>query len=153
MRTPEHNASFATKLPDASEIKAAQQLLSWISSQPDDHEDSEISVATPNGEIATLQLSPALRMALQEVLGLVSEGRGVELVPVNSELTTQRAADILNVSRPHLVKLLDEGRIPFHKTGSHRRIKAEDVFTYKQQRDGERDRLLSEMAEEDAQYL
>ncbi len=81
----------------------------------------------------------------------MSSGKGFRLIPVNAELTTQQAADILNVSRPYFIKLLDEEKIHFTKVGRHRRVKADEVFRYKAERDGRRDRALSDMAEADAE--
>ena len=72
----------------------------------------------------------ALRL-LGEVLKAMSEGKPISLVPVATEVTTQKAAEILGCSRPHLVKLLEEGEIEFTKVGKHRRIKFEDVMNYK----------------------
>jgi excisionase family DNA binding protein len=69
-------------------------------------------------------------------------------MPVYAELTTQHAANLLNVSRPFLVKLLEEGEIPYKKVGTHRRIRLEDPLVYKEHRDGERLRHLDEMASE-----
>ncbi|MEG4346155.1 excisionase family DNA-binding protein [Microcoleus sp. A003_D6] len=65
----------------------------------------------------------------------------------NRELTTQQAADIINVSRPFLVKLLDEGAIPYIKVGSHRRIQFKDLIIYKEHRDRKRRKLLDQLIE------
>jgi len=87
----------------------------------------------------------ALKFLLQYLHSL-SEGQAVSILPVESEMSTQKAADILNVSRPHLVKMLENNEIPHHKVGRHRRIKAADLIKYKNQRDGEREEVLDELA-------
>mgnify|MGYP001811257314 CR=1 FL=1 len=79
-------------------------------------------------------------------LGQVSRGDAVTLMPVSPMLTTQQAADILTVSRPHLVSLLEMGDIAHCLVGRHRRIKAEHLFDYKQGREGKRAAALSALA-------
>ncbi len=68
---------------------------------------------------------------LAQMLKTMSEGKPFSLVPMATEVTTQKAAEMLGCSRPHLVKLLEEGKIPFTKVGKHRRIKFDDVMTYR----------------------
>ena len=85
----------------------------------------------------------------------MARGDSITVVPVGREVTTQQAADLLNVSRQYLVRLLDEGRIPFRKTGKHRRIRIEDVLAFKETRDKDRRaglRELSRMTEEFGGY-
>ena len=67
---------------------------------------------------------------LAKILKAMSEGKPISIVPIAAEMTTQAAAEFLNCSRPHLVKLLEEGKIPFTKIGKHRRVKFEDVTNY-----------------------
>jgi excisionase family DNA binding protein len=67
------------------------------------------------------------------------------IVPGGAVMTTQQAADLLNLSRQYLVRLLDDGKIPYDRTGKHRRLKIEDVLAYKQKRDRERDEKLDEL--------
>ena len=98
-------------------------------------------------------LHRSLSDLLLEMLRVVGQGDAVTLVPVHKRLTTQQAADILNVSRPHLVKLLEAGKIPFETVGRHRRVTAQDVFDYRTHRAAERDRALTELAENDADLI
>jgi len=89
---------------------------------------------------------PRMALALlRDLLTEMAQGNAVTVVPTHAELTTQEAANLLNVSRPHLIKLLEEKRIPFSKTGAHRRIRYQDLRAYKQQRDAESHKLLDEL--------
>ncbi|WP_051946800.1 helix-turn-helix domain-containing protein [Thermus amyloliquefaciens] len=81
-------------------------------------------------EGAVLELTPELAHLLRRLLEPLAQGKPVRVVPLEAELTTQEAADILGVSRPHLVRLLEEGKIPFRKVGSHRRVRAQDLLDY-----------------------
>lgn len=74
--------------------------------------------------------APALRL-LREILDWMAHGQGAAVTPLHAELTTQQAAGLLQVSRTHLVQLLDEGRIPCRKVGSHRRVRAEDIIAWR----------------------
>ena len=86
---------------------------------------------------------------VQSILSEVAQSHAVQLVPVHAELRTQEAADLLGVSRPHLVKLLDEGKLDSWKIGTHRRVKLENLLVYRDQRDRERQQSLQELADLD----
>lgn len=86
---------------------------------------------------------------VQAILSEVAQGHAVQIVAVHAELRTQEAADLLGVSRPHLVKLLDEGTIPHWKVGVHRRVRLQDVLDYRERRGKERQQALQQLADLD----
>ena len=86
---------------------------------------------------------------LAKILKATSQGKPISIVPIATEMTTQAAAELLGCSRPHLVKLLESGEIPFTKVGRHRRVKFEDVMNYKEEKKAEREALLIEIMKED----
>jgi len=99
-------------------------------------------------------LSSSLSEAISQLMGLIANRKEVAIVPINEELTAQQAAQLLGVSRPHLVKLLQAESIPYAKTGSHYRILASDLLAFKQQREERRARLnqLTELMQEEGFY-
>jgi excisionase family DNA binding protein len=88
---------------------------------------------------------------LVQVVGYMNQGKGVSIIPVMQELTTQQAANILGVSRPFLIGLLNAKEIPCHKVGTHRRIYLKDVMDYSERRDKMRQRILAEIAKKDVE--
>lgn len=95
-----------------------------------------------------LVLPSFLAAMLRDLVGALARGDMVTLIPSHRELTTQEAADILNVSRQYVVQLLDEGAIPFTRVNKHRRIRADDLIAFKQQRDQKRREGLRQMTQE-----
>ena len=140
--------------PHSAEMESARRLREAIASRIKDHnEPTRLSVASNGSDLRIVTLSPALTDLLLEVLRMVSSGQGVCVTAVEAELTTQQAADLLNVSRPYLVKLLENGEMPFTRTGRHRRIRAADLFEFKVKRDAERFDALAALAKMDARDL
>jgi excisionase family DNA binding protein len=97
----------------------------------------------PHGE--EIELPQSLFIMLRQIVHYLLNGRAVTIVPLNKELTTQEAADILNVSRPYLIKLLEQEMIPYTKIGTHRRIRFTDLLEYKKRHDEELQRGLEEI--------
>lgn len=114
---------------------------------------ARLLAAKPAADRASVQLDGRdlilPRMALnllRDLLTEMAQGNAVTVVPTHASLTTQEAANLLNVSRPHLVKLLEEGKLAFTKAGAHRRIRYQDLIAYRQQRDQRSQQLLDELA-------
>ena len=103
-----------------------------------------------------IELPPGAALLLMDILQAMAAGRGITLIPENAELTTVQAADVLNVSRPFLIKLLEEKALPCRKVVAHRRIRMEDVMAYKARIDADReavlDQLVAEAQEHDMGY-
>jgi excisionase family DNA binding protein len=97
---------------------------------------------------AKLELPDTVFRLLKDIVRNMKLGRAIVLIPEDQQLTTQRAADLLGVSRPHLVKLLEAGELPYHKAGSHRRVYLRDILAYERRRDAERKKALDSIAKE-----
>lgn len=110
---------------------------------------SEQLQAFPN---TPLELPEDVRLVfdklLSELLNEMAQGHAVALLPLEENLTTQQAADIVGVSRPFLISLLEQGQIPFHKVGSHRRITLTDVLNFKVENKRKRLEVLAELTEQ-----
>ena len=104
----------------------------------------------PKGE--SIPLPESVFYVLERVAEVMARGDSITVVPVGREVTTQQAADLLNVSRQYLVRLLEEGRIPFRKTGKHRRLRIEDVLEFKDKRDKDRRAGLRELSRMTQQF-
>jgi excisionase family DNA binding protein len=99
-------------------------------------------------ETVTIVLPQDALRGFLEILAQMANGNAVTIVPVHAEFTTQQAADYLNVSRPFLISLLEDKKIPFRTVGSHRRIRFIDLKDYREADDQQRERVLAELAED-----
>lgn len=152
MTVPAFAEGLGGRLPSDSEKAAANQLRRILAA----HVTGDTKLRVLDKETkqpAEITLSPALSNLLMELLRHVGRGDAVTLVPVSQMLTTQQAADILNVSRPFLISLLEKGEIEHSLVGRHRRIKADHLFAYKQARDKKRSDALSDLAELDGEHF
>lgn len=135
-------------LPAEREVRAAVEgqrtLAAFLSTKTD---TQQIQIVGEDQSTHVIELPTMALRLLADILSELATGNAVKVVPVHAELTTQEAADLLNVSRPHLVKLLDEGVIEHHKTGKHRRIRFADLMAYKARREEERRKALDELAD------
>jgi excisionase family DNA binding protein len=116
-----------------------------------DREESNVVSIQLKGSGTVITIPKKAVQLLFRILANMAEGKAISLIPSDSEVSTQQAADMLRVSRPHVVKLLEQGAIPFRKVGSHRRILLEDLIKYDNDLREEREKglgLLAKQAQE-----
>ena len=136
-------------LPVEREVQAAVQgqraLAAYLATR---FETQRIQIFDDKDQAHQVELPTSALRLLVEVLGELADGNAVKVVPIHAELTTQEAADLINVSRPHLVKLLEDGVLPYHKTGKHRRVRFADLMHFKAERDRASEQAMEELAKQ-----
>lgn len=137
--------SNVVHLPTAQEAEEAK-ITSRALSKYAHNERLHLKIASNNNESEDLILPGYAINLLLTMLTEMSKGNAITVMPIHAELSTQETAELLNVSRPHLVDLLEQGKIPFRKVGTHRRVLAKDVFDYKQRIDEARLKALDDLA-------
>ena len=137
--------SNVVHLPTAQEAEEAK-ITSRALSKYALNERLHLKIASNNNESEDLILPGYAINLLLAMLTEMSKGNAITVMPIHAELSTQETAELLNVSRPHLVDLLEQGKIPFRKVGTHRRVLANDVFDYKQRIDEARLKALDDLA-------
>lgn len=135
---------FDERLPDTDEIESARIAHDLLAPMASKGGAAHLTV-NHAGETHEFRLAPAVARTLIEVLRQFKSGRAVTLAPVGATLTSQQAADMLNISRPTLTKLVDEGVLPASRLGRHRRLDANVVFEYKRRCEAERRTALDEL--------
>lgn len=142
------NASTTLQsLPSDSDIALARESGRALSAVLKTRaEMQQIDIRADDGTAHTVSLPTSALRLLLDILAEIGQGNAVSVIPIHALLTTQEAADILNVSRPFLVQLLEKGDIPFHKVGTHRRVRYEHVIAYKNATDSKRRATLDELA-------
>ncbi len=100
----------------------------------------------PDG--ASIELPASIHNVLVSVVDILKAGDGVSIIPLHAELTTVQAADVLNISRPHLIKQIEAGALAHYMVGTHRRLKLVDVLAYRDQLDAQASEALDDMAAE-----
>jgi excisionase family DNA binding protein len=137
-------ATPAPVLPSETEAALARETSRVLAARMQDVDPMEIRILGYGAPEETLKLpAPAVRLLLR-ILEEMARGNAITLIPLHAELTTQEAADILNISRPTLIQLLDEKKIKFRRIGTHRRIPFEAVMEYKRKTRAERQVAIDE---------
>ena len=135
--------------PDAEEQQLALSSYDALKTVRDQLGDRHHPSFKVTASEESFQLPRYALDLLLDILRYTGKGRAVTVIPETAEMTTQAAANFLGCSRPHLVKLLEAGTIPYHKVGKHRRIQVKDLATYKERLKAKQRALLSDMMRDD----
>lgn len=125
--------------------ESERPALARIEDLFESHVDRGPKLVTAEGEV--IELPDSLFRVVRQVVYALAHDQAVTVVPIHKQLTTQQAADLLGMSRPFLVELLDRGDIPYTKTGSHRRIRFDDLMAYRKRRDLKRREGLARLTQ------
>lgn len=137
---PGKTLSIEPLIGQESEAQSIQEIARILQ-----NDGSHLKLIGANGE--EMMIPDGLGQVLHQVIQAIASDQAISIVPQKKELTTQQAADLLNVSRPYLIKLLEQGDIPYIMVGTHRRVRFDDLMKYKQERDTKRRQLLQELIE------
>lgn len=131
---------FEPVMPAENEVAQAQEASRALTKAP----EAQFSIEDVAHRMHVVMPRAAVQL-LHGILREMAQGHAVMMIPVHAELTTQQAADLLNVSRPYLISLLESGAIPFRKVGTRRRVMLEHLMTYKKTEDAKRMEALNEL--------
>lgn len=134
--------------PTEDEIRNASEAAIALASAVE--RDGKLRIGGSNGDV--IAIAPAIGQMLAELLGHFSKGEMVTLVPKGTLLTTQEAADLLNVSRPFLIKLIKQGEMGHVMVGTHRKVPLNELLVYKAQMDSRQGKALHDLAKLGQEY-
>lgn len=136
----------STRIPTEEESllskESSRVLAAHIS-----HNVQRLKIVEADGSEQDTIIPAAAYRLFVDILTQMSLGNAVTIIPIHAELTTQEAADLINVSRPFLIKQIEAGEIPHHKVGRHRRVRLTDLMEYKTRIDCEREEVLDELVQ------
>jgi excisionase family DNA binding protein len=142
-----HN--FETVAPSEADALLAGESSRRLATQKLGRKTSiRIQVLDDGEEVEAVVVPASVLHFFQNLLTEMSQGNAVTLIPTHTELTTQQAADLLNVSRPYVVKLLDDGTLPGHTAGKYHRVRLDDLLAFKKKDDDSRAKILDELTAE-----
>lgn len=140
------HAAAAPMLPSEDDAILAKETSRVLASRLRKNRPMRLRILDDASREETLKLPASSVRLLLRILEETARGNAVTLVPVHAELTTQEAADMLNISRPSLIQLLDEGKIEFRRVGTHRRVRFEALMQFKREADTQRRAALDALA-------
>ena len=143
-----HAKVIETIIPSKKDTSLAEQSSRLLAAQIKSTKNPSIQILIEGKTQESVTLPATALRLLVDILVEMAEGNAVSILPIRAELTTQEAAELLNVSRPHMVSLVENGDIPHRKVGSHRRILAKDLLNYKAKIDEDRLKTLAELSEQ-----
>jgi excisionase family DNA binding protein len=132
-------------VPSDQDAVRAGEVSRAIEKHGDVHEALRVQFATADREVTTLDLPPVVARLLMNILKETAAGHAVTLVPLEAEITTQQAAELLNVSRPYVVAMIDKGTLSARMVGNQRRLLLKDVLAYKANNRAKRRQTLREL--------
>jgi excisionase family DNA binding protein len=147
MRTIDRVLEVSPPPLDAKDKEMVRIAQRCIMASLDHSRAAAITLTTDTGEHPTVEVPPAALKLIGQLLGAMSEGRPIVLMPTAQEFTTVEAANFLNVSRPFVIKEIEAGRLPHRKVGTHRRIALEDLLAYAQKMRAQQARALERLAD------
>jgi excisionase family DNA binding protein len=139
-------AAMVPTLPSEADAVLAKETSRVLASHIRNSDPMELRIPDDPSPEGMVKLPLSAARMLVRILEEMARGNAVTLIPVHAELTTQEAAEMLNISRPSLIQLLDEGKIDYRRVGTHRRVRFEGLMKYKRAAEAARLAALEELA-------